>query len=240
MATNVASAGPTSTSSSDRMTRKFSKVRDLPNLLRVLLKEYGEPGWWTGDAFEVAVGAILTQRTSWRNVDLALENLRKKDLLTPKAIHEAKPAEVQKAIRPAGFYKQKLRYLRAFAGYVVEQYDGRIELMKRKSLAEVREELLEIPGIGPETADSIILYGLGKPSFVVDAYTFRLLDRLGLRPGNDYDNLKARFERELGMNTKRLADMHALIVEHCKRQCTAGRRCGDCCVSRSCPSKHEH
>ena len=159
--------------------------------------------------------------------------------MSPSAIAKAKSAEIEKAIWPSGFYRQKARYLRAFSLFVVERYGGNMAGMKRRPLTVLRTELLEIPGIGPETADSILLYGLGMPSFVLDAYTFRLLDRLGMRPGRDYDKLESRFEKELRADTKNMANMHALIVEHCKRQCTTGPRCGECCVSTHCPSKRE-
>ncbi len=158
-------------------------------------------------------------------------------MMSPRSIAEAKLAQVMTAIKPAGFYTQKARYLRAFALHILSRYHGDMRNMRRRPVKELREELLGIPGVGPETADSILLYGLSKPSFVVDAYTFRLLDRLGMNPGHDYYELKSRFEKELGADVKKLADMHALIVEHCKRQCAAGARCGECCVSSRCPSK---
>ncbi len=168
-----------------------------------------------------------------------MSNLKKMHMLSAGRLAGARKSDVEKAIRPSGFYKQKARYLIAFSKHVVAKYRGDIRKMRLRPLDNLRKELLDIPGIGPETADAIILYAIGMPSFVVDAYTFRLLERLGLKPGRDYDSLKARVEDELGNDVHELADMHALIVMHCKTQRTKGHRCGDCCLSAECPSKRE-
>jgi len=155
------------------------------------------------------------------------------------ALARARLSTVERIVRPSGFYRQKARHIRGLAKHVVEKYEGDIAGMRDRPMSELREELLEIPGIGPETADSILLYALDKPSFVVDAYTYRLLDRLGMRIGEDYDDVKTTFEKALGRRVEALADMHALIVMHCKRVCTKVSRCGECCVSERCPSKRE-
>lgn len=169
---------------------------------------------------------------------MAIANLKRRRMLSPAAIARAPLSELEKMVRPSGFYKQKARYLQALARHIVDTYRGDISKMQERSLGELREELLGIPGIGPETADSILLYALRMPSFVVDAYSYRLLDRLGMKLSPDYDSAKALFEDALKKDVKDLADMHALIVMHCKRQCARSPRCGDCCLS-GCPSKRE-
>lgn len=225
----------TSTSSSE-----LRRVRDIRRLLTILRNEYGDPHWWPGDTpFEIAVGAILTQRASWENVEMAISNLKRRRMLSPRALARAPLSDIERTIRPSGFYKQKARYVKALAVHVLECYGGDISAMGGKPMSELRDELLGIPGIGPETADSILLYSLDLPSFVVDAYTYRLLARLGMNPGRDYDALKTRFEESLDCDVKDLADMHALIVLHCKRHCTKAPRCSDCCVSARCPSDRE-
>jgi len=206
-----------------------------------LRKEYGDPGWWPGDTpFEIAVGAVLTQRTSWENAERAISELKRRRMLSPRALAKAPLPRIESMVRQSGFYKQKARYLKALSRHIVENYGGHIAEMRGRPLADLRKELLGIPGIGRETADSILLYVLGVPSFVVDAYTFRLMGRLGMSSVRDYDIMKARFETALDHNVKDLADMHALIVLHCKTQCRKGARCGECCVRVKCPSNREH
>ncbi|MGQ9587290.1 MAG: endonuclease III domain-containing protein [Thermoplasmata archaeon] len=210
----------------------------LRRLLKLLRDEYGDPGWWPGDSpFEVAVGAILTQRSSWRNVELAVANLRRRRMLSPRAIAAATPNALEFAIRPSGFYKQKAKYLIAFAEHLVSRHKGRIENMCSLPVPQLRKELMALPGIGPETADSILLYALGKPSFVVDAYTVRLMSRLGMGVGKDYDATKEKFETALRGKTKDYCDMHALIVVHCKERCRALPLCPGCPLAKGCSSK---
>jgi endonuclease-3 related protein len=160
-------------------------------------------------------------------------------MLSPGALSKANLSEIEDMIRPSGFYKQKARYVRALARHIVERYHGQMAGMLRRPMHELRRELLDIRGIGPETADSILLFALGLPSFVVDAYTLRLLARLGTNLGRDYDATKRLFERALGRDVKALSDMHALIVIHCKEQCMKSPRCGECYLRARCPSKRE-
>ncbi len=237
MATSARSAGRTSTSSFRRT--RLRKVRSIRDLYEALRDRYGDPGWWPGTPFEIAVGAVLTQRAAWENVEMAIANMKKMHLFSPKALAGARRSEIERAIRSSGFYHEKARYISVLSKHVTEKYGGDICAMARRPTNELRNELMELPGIGPETADDILLYALGKPIFVVDAYTFRLLNRLGLKAGRTYDDLKARFEHEFGKDVQKLADMHALIVKHCKTQCTKGKRCGECCLSARCPSKRD-
>lgn len=211
----------------------------LRRLLGVLRKGYMGSQWsWTGtDEFEIMAGAILTQRTSWDNVLIALDNLSSSGSLSPKAIREMGEKKLRAYIRPAGFHMQKSRYLVSFASYMEEEFQSDISRMKRVPADQLRRELLDLPGIGPETADSILLYALGKPSFVMDAYTFRLLRRLGRDIGEDYDSAKATFEKALRGKAKDYADMHALIVIHCKERCRKAPICDTCPLYAPCVSK---
>lgn len=212
----------------------------IRRLLSELLAEYGDPHWWPGDTpFEIAVGAILTQRASWKNVEIAISELKSRDLMSPEAMLAAGSRELESAVRASGTYRQKSRYLRSFCRHLVNNYGGQIERMRRLSVDRLRAELLELPGIGPETADSIILYALGKPCFVVDAYTFRLMRRLGISTERDYAAVQFMFERALEGDVRSLALMHALIVVHSKARCKVVPECGTCPLRRHCPSVGE-
>ncbi len=211
----------------------------IARLLTVLRKGYAGRAWsWTGrDEFEIIVGAILTQRTSWKNVKIALEKLRAADKLSPEAIRRLGEKGLARYIRPAGFYKQKSRYLMTFVKYLDERFSSEISRMRDVPVHELREQLLGLTGIGPETADAILLYAIGKPSFVVDAYTFRLMWRLGRDVGGDYDSAKSTFEAALKGYVKDYADLHALIVIHCKERCRKKPICANCPLWTPCVSK---
>ncbi|MGD9963673.1 MAG: endonuclease III domain-containing protein [Thermoplasmata archaeon] len=210
----------------------------LNSLVNKLERAYGVAEWWPSEsAFEVAVGAILTQRTSWTNVQAAIGNLKSSAMMSPSAMSSCEVSSLQEVIRPSGFYRQKARYLRSFSSHLLDRYGGDIERMGDRPVSELRRELLSIEGIGPETADTIMLYALNLPSFVVDSYSFRLLDRLGIYSGRDYGHVKAMFERALGLDAKRLSSAHAAVVIHCKEHCLVRPRCRGCPVRRLCPSK---
>lgn len=212
----------------------------IRQLLSALLAEYGDPHWWPGDSpFEVAVGAILTQRSSWKNVELAISELKARNLMSPDAMLSAGYKELQSAVKPSGTYKQKTRYLLAFARHLTNNYGGQIERMRRLPVDRLRAELLELPGIGPETADSIMLYALKKPSFVVDAYTYRLLRRLGMSTKRDYGAVQYEFEKALEGDVRAYALMHALIVVHSKTRCKDVPDCSTCPLRRECRSVRE-
>lgn len=212
----------------------------ISDVVRILEEEYGDPDWWPAETpFEVAVGAILTQRTSWRNVEMSIEALRKANLLTPSGLLNADRAEIERLIRPSGFYRQKTRYLVEFASYVEQKHNGDFLTMSRKAPEVLRQELLQLRGIGPETADSILLYALAFPSFVVDAYTVRVLARLGIDAGRGYDSVKRSFEDALDDNHARLARAHALMVIHCKDRCKSSPACGGCPFTGSCALEAE-
>lgn len=212
----------------------------VEKLFELLSDEYGETHWWPGETpFEVMVGAILTQNTSWMNVERAISNLKRKGMMSPRSISKATEDELREAIIPSGFYRQKARYVAALARFLQANYSGRIDRMKSKETRVLREELLQLPGIGPETADSILLYSLGRPSFVVDAYTRRLLERLRIGHGKSYESVKAMFEAELQGDVHMYAEMHALIVLHCKEVCRREPLCAECILRTRCPSNRE-
>lgn len=162
--------------------------------------------------FEIAVGAILTQNTAWKNVAVAIQNLYNTKALTPQRLLKLPTTKLQKFIRPAGYFRQKAKKLRLFAKWFVENYKGDILKLKRYEIRDIRDKLLEQWGIGPETADSIMLYALNKPIFVVDEYTRRLCKKYGIIYKN-YDEYRNFFENKLPRNTKLFQEYHALIVE---------------------------
>ncbi len=163
-------------------------------IYRILYNTFGPQNWWPGDSsFEVAVGAILTQNTNWTNVEKAINNLKKEKKLSAKAIHELSEKKVAELIRPAGYYNIKSKRLKSFINFLMNDYHGDIRNMKKEDILSLRQKLLSINGIGPETADSILLYALNKPIFVIDAYTKRILSRHGIMDSsksyNEFQNL---------------------------------------------------
>jgi endonuclease III related protein len=199
---------------------------------------FGPQNWWPGDSpFEIMVGAVLVQNTAWRNVERAIANLRDAAVMEPRALYKLPPAELAELIRPAGYYQVKAKRLRNLLQYVVERHDGSLEAMFSTSIATLREELLAINGIGPETADAIVLYAGGLPTFVVDTYTHRILARHGW-VGYDatYDEIKDYFESALRADATLFNEYHALLVrvgkDFCKR---AAPQCEDCPLSPLLP-----
>ncbi|MBN1493410.1 MAG: endonuclease III domain-containing protein, partial [Candidatus Omnitrophica bacterium] len=179
--------------------------------------------------FEVMVGAILTQNTAWANVEKAIVNLKRAKVLTPKALFAVPEKKLARLIKPSGFFNVKAKRLRIFLGYMKEHYGFSVAKMKARDLDELRKELLGVNGIGRETADSILLYALEKPTFVVDAYTKRILSRHGLCGKNDdYNVVKALFEDNLEQDTDLFNDFHAQIVNCAKDFCRTKPRCDAC------------
>lgn len=206
----------------------------LLEVYRRLLSAYGPQGWWPGEsAFEVAVGAILTQATNWRNAAKAIANLKAAGVLSPEGLWRMSAAEIAELIRPAGYFNQKAKRLRAFLELVREH--GGLEGLFSLPTETLRERLLAVPGIGPETADSIVLYAAEKPSFVIDAYTRRILSRLGLIRGHEgYADLKRMFEENIPRDLELYKEYHALLVRHGKVHCRARPRCGGCPLEDMC------
>jgi endonuclease-3 related protein len=211
---------------------------DLIGIHDILLDRFGPQHWWPGETpFEVAVGAILTQSTSWKNVEKAIGNLKKAGLLTPGELHKIECNELAVHIRPAGYYNAKARKLKEFINHVYVNHRGELSGMLESNGKDLRKELLSIWGIGPETADSIVLYAAGKPEFVVDAYTRRIFSRLGYVDGGiDYDGLKEFSEKNLPRDVSVYNEFHALLVrlgkDFCRKttplcpQCPLEKRCG--------------
>jgi endonuclease III related protein len=196
-----------------------------------LHRAWGPQGWWPGRSrFEIVVGAILTQNVSWTNVEKAIEALRRARLLEPRRLFEAPHADVARHIRSSGYYNQKATRLRRFAELLVAGYGGRLDRLLREPTGGLRRRLLGLPGIGRETADSILLYAAGRPVFVIDAYTRRILARHGAAAGDeDYESLRAGIEAVLPPDARLFNEFHALIVragkEHCGRR---EPRCSGC------------
>jgi endonuclease III related protein len=182
---------------------------------------FGPQHWWPGESpLEVMVGAVLVQNTSWRNVERAIANLRDANLIRPEALYALDQRELAELVRPAGYYQVKARRLHNLLKLVVDKYDGSLEAMFQTDLATLREALLGVKGIGPETADAILLYAAGKPTFVVDTYTHRVLARHGwIGYDADYHEIKDYFESGLPRDVKLYNEYHALMVRVGKEFC---------------------
>lgn len=197
---------------------------ELNEIYERLYRRYGPQHWWPGQSrCEIIVGAILTQNTNWKNVEKAITNLRAAAKLTPDALHNIDQGELAELIRPAGYYNLKAKRLKNFFNWLFENYGGDLDLPANLSVSQLREELLCINGIGPETADSVILYGFEKPVFVVDTYTARICGRHGLiGPEAGYEEISRLFSENLCENLQIFNEFHALLVklakEHCKRK----------------------
>jgi len=210
---------------------------DLLLVIERLNRAYGPQDWWPADdAFEMIVGAILTQRVAWRNAETAVGALRSADLLSVGAIHAMAADELAERIRPSGFYRAKARTLKAMAAYVDARHGGRAEWLRLMPLQALRGDLLNICGIGPETADAILVYAADKASFVVDAYTVRLLTRLeGTGKAMSYERVRKRFMKALPADAALYGQAHAVLVRHGQRVCTKRMpRCGECSLADQC------
>ena len=209
----------------------------LHSIYRTLLDHYGPQQWWPAETpYEVLVGAILTQNTAWTNVEKAIANLRQADALTPEGILRLAEDKLQLLIRPAGFFRQKAARLQAVSRLLVQDYRGEIAQICAGDLAEARKRLLALHGVGPETADSILLYAASRPTFVVDAYTGRLFTRLGILSGHErYEAIRTLFMQNLPEDVQLYNEYHALIVVHCKDFCRKHNPdCPPCPLNDTC------
>jgi endonuclease-3 related protein len=212
--------------------------KKLLRIYGLLFKRFGPQHWWPGATpFEVIIGAILTQSANWANVELAIANLKKEKVLSPQALYKIKTSKLQKLIRPSGYFRDKAKKVKAFVKYLVENYNGSLNKMFKKSIPELRKELLVIHGIGPETADSIICYAALKPTFVVDAYTKRIGNRVGLFKLEKYYDIKDFFEQRLPKRYQLLNEYHALIVALGKYHCKPRPVCEECPIYGLCLRK---
>lgn len=196
---------------------------------------FGPQGWWPGRTrFEVIVGAILTQNTAWTNVERAIAELKAAKLLRPDAMHKADIEQIALRIRSAGYFNVKARRLKNFTDHLFENHSGSLDRLFNTDSATLRAALLELNGIGPETADSISLYAANKPEFVIDAYTRRIFSRHGLvKEDACYDEVKTFFMDGLPKDTALFNEYHALIVKTAKEFCKS--RNPDC---DGCPLRH--
>ncbi|MBU5611324.1 endonuclease III domain-containing protein [Geomonas azotofigens] len=216
------------------MAAKERRTR-LLEIYDALYQRYGALNWWPADTpFEVCVGAILTQNTNWLNVEKAIANLKREGLLSAEAIREVHLERLAESIRPSGFFNVKSVRLKGFVRWLFERH-GSLEAMFAGAWQPLRDELIAVPGIGPETCDSILLYAGGKPSFVVDAYTRRLFSRLGLvSEKDDYHRVRSLFMEHLPHEVPLFNEYHALIVEQCKRHCRKKPSCDGCPLGPAC------
>ena len=213
-------------------------MTQLMDIYQRLLNAYGPQGWWPGESrFEMIAGAILTQAAAWRNVELALANLVAAGIDDWPAVYGIAIDELAKLVRPSGYYNAKARKLKAFAAHVCEEYNGNLDAMFAADTATLRRELLGIHGIGPETADDILVYAAEKPSFVIDAYTIRIMQRVGLTPEgkDDYAGWQAMFHAGVPEDVPVYNEFHALLDRHHKEACTkSAPRCSECCLRDIC------
>ncbi|ENN95870.1 endonuclease III [Methanocaldococcus villosus KIN24-T80] len=205
-------------------------------IYKLLLNHYGYQNWWPAESrYEVVVGVILTQNTSWKNVEKAIKNLKAKNLLDEEKILNISMNELKELIKPAGFYNIKSERLKEITSFIVNNYGSTENMyLSKEPMKVLREKLLNVKGIGKESADSILLYALDRPSFVVDTYTKRLFNRLGILNSEDYEYIKRIFEENIPKDLKVYKEYHALIVEHCKTVCKKKPKCNKCFLKDIC------
>jgi endonuclease-3 related protein len=208
----------------------------LTEIYRLLLARYGPQHWWPADTpFEVIVGAILTQSAAWGNVEKAISNLKQARVMTPTSLRKLPLSKLAKLIYPSGYYNAKALKLKSFVEHLEETHQDSLEKLFSLDIHRLRSELLNIHGIGPETADSIILYAALKPIFVVDAYTRRIINRLELSPPrDDYASFQQLFMDNLPADEKLFNEYHALFVRHGKEVCKKVPLCERCCLKGLC------
>jgi endonuclease-3 related protein len=219
----------------------------LKKIYNLLYSSYGAQGWWPlskgglhslhyqgnpendRDIFEIMVGAILTQNTSWSNVEKALYNLNKASVLSVDGIISTSDKKLASLLKPSGYYNMKAKKLKKLASFILQN-----PLSKLSRLAELRETLLSLYGIGNETADSILLYAFSRPYFVIDAYTKRIFSRIGIKGLSSYDDWQDYFMKNLTPDVGMYKEYHALIVAHAKQHCRAKPLCSGCCLNKLC------
>jgi len=212
------------------MQRFIKKKPCIKEIFDALFSFYGPQYWWPGDTpFEIAVGAILTQNTNWSNVEKAINNLKNSKALSARALHNMPLEKIALLIRPAGYFNVKAKRLKTFVDFLVNSYGGSMKRMKKDDVMSLRKKLLGVHGIGHETADSILLYALDMPVFVIDAYTKRVLSRHGILHYNaSYDEYQNLFHEELDEDIMVFNEFHALFVKVGKEYCRPKPRCEDC------------
>lgn len=209
---------------------KTSTGQKLTGMFDRMLNHFGPQHWWPGDTeFEMMVGAILTQNTSWKNVEKAINNLKKKGILSVEGLHKIQLPLLAEEIRPAGYFNIKAARLKNLVNFIKENYSGDISLFMSEETGKLREGLMSVKGVGPETADSIVLYAANRPVFVIDAYTFRILNRHGIIEGQTaYYELQDLFMDNLPEDAGLFNEFHALIVKTAKEFCRGKPLCDSC------------
>jgi endonuclease-3 related protein len=202
----------------------------LTEVYQLLFDHFGPQSWWPGETkFEIITGAILTQNTNWANVKKAIANLKSAHLLTPEKLYHLDTSQLAELIRPAGYYNIKAKRLKNFVNRLFENYDGQLTNLQNLNTDRLRAELLVIKGIGPETADSILLYAFNREIFVIDAYTARIAVRHRLiEPGADYEQLRELFQSNLPQDSKLFNEYHALLVRLGGEFCRPKAQCHRC------------
>ncbi len=215
------------------MTQNISNKNKLLAVYKTLFKTYGPQNWWPARTrFEVIVGAILTQNTAWSNVEKAIRNMRKAGLLAPEKIKDTPNPRLARLIRPAGYYNIKAKRLKNFVSFLYSKYGGSLEKLSSENTDKLRETLLGVNGVGPETCDSIMLYALNKKVFVVDAYTKRIFSRHGFfKESSDYHHVQRYFMANLPKTERLYNEYHALIVRLAKEFCKVKPACNACPLS---------
>lgn len=214
-------------------------TNSLTDVYQRLHAAFGPQAWWPGESpFEVMIGAVLVQNTAWRNVERAIENLRDAGVMSTAALYVLPETQLAELIRPAGYYQVKARRLRNLLKLVVEEYDGSLDALFATDLATLRDRLLSVNGIGPETADAILLYAGNLPTFVVDTYTHRVLARHGwLGYDASYHDIKDHFESSLPQDAALYNEYHALLVRIGKEYCRRTRpQCDGCPLEELLPA----
>ncbi len=211
----------------------------LLNIYQRLMTQYGPQHWWPAqEPFEVIAGAVLTQSANWGNVEKAIANLREAKALSPRVLRHMPLSDIARLIRSCGYYNAKALKLNSFASWLGKHYDDNLDKLFDGNIDHIRQELLSIYGIGQETADSIILYAGNKPVFVIDAYTRRIINRLGLAPTRDsYAGYQAFFMSNLPPDTRLFNEYHALLVSLAKNVCRPQPLCQQCCLNDICQGK---
>jgi endonuclease-3 related protein len=212
------------------MKEKPRTAQQLERYYRRLLKAYGPQHWWPADSrFEIMIGAILTQNTAWRNVERAVANLKREGLMTPRVLDRVPLRRLAEMIRPSGYFRVKAGRVKAFVRFLIQQYEGDLKQMMSEPAGLLRSKLLSVKGIGPETADSILLYAVDVPIFVIDAYTRRVLSRHRLISSKvSYDQLQRFFMGHLQLRADIYNEYHALLVKVGKEHCKPTPACQGC------------
>ncbi|MCJ7730025.1 MAG: endonuclease III domain-containing protein [Sedimentisphaerales bacterium] len=206
----------------------------LNDIYNLLFARFGPQHWWPGDSpFEIIIGAILTQNTNWTNVEKAIANLKKAKVLSPAKLHHLDIKKLADLIRPAGYFNIKAKRLNNFLDWLFENYAGQLKNLEDIPTDRLRSELLSVKGIGPETADSILLYALNRPVFVIDAYTARICSRHHLiDEGADYHQIQELFESNLPSDIRLFNEYHALLVRLGKDFCKPTPKCDTCPLNK--------